>query len=220
MGHGSSATSPRRRLSGESRWRAGAQRGPAWLAARAPVDHPSPNAASVNMARAYAGTVMLEGTMLIEGRAPPARWNYSERRTSTREAESRYGANRARMAAGCGSATSGSIRHSTTRGSCQGSSSAEALPTITPRSGHGGSRRSPSRQSARLPGVRAVADFPYEYEFGNWPSRPINGGRELRDGSTIPKRGPRDLDVCRARRAGVAGNVAEHLLYCWLGYRK
>lgn len=30
--------------------------------------NPSPNAASVNMARAYAGTVMLEGTMLSEGR--------------------------------------------------------------------------------------------------------------------------------------------------------
>ena len=37
-----------------------------------PVDrvwiNPSPNAANVNMARAYAGTVMLEGTMLSEGR--------------------------------------------------------------------------------------------------------------------------------------------------------
>jgi uncharacterized protein YbbC (DUF1343 family) len=30
--------------------------------------NPSPNAASLNMARAYAGTVMLEGTMLSEGR--------------------------------------------------------------------------------------------------------------------------------------------------------
>lgn len=30
--------------------------------------NPSPNAANVNMARAYAGTVMLEGTMLSEGR--------------------------------------------------------------------------------------------------------------------------------------------------------
>jgi uncharacterized protein YbbC (DUF1343 family) len=37
-----------------------------------PTDHiwinPSPNAPNVNMARAYAGTVMLEGTMLSEGR--------------------------------------------------------------------------------------------------------------------------------------------------------
>lgn len=37
-----------------------------------PIDrvwiNPSPNAANVNMARAYAGTVMLEGTMLSEGR--------------------------------------------------------------------------------------------------------------------------------------------------------
>ncbi len=33
-----------------------------------PWINPSPNAANVNMARAYAGTVMLEGTMLSEGR--------------------------------------------------------------------------------------------------------------------------------------------------------
>jgi uncharacterized protein YbbC (DUF1343 family) len=35
--------------------------------------NPSPNAASLNMARAYAGTVMLEGTTLSEGGAPRAR---------------------------------------------------------------------------------------------------------------------------------------------------
>ena len=38
-----------------------------WPAGRAWVN-PSPNAAGVNMARAYAGTVMLEGTTLSEGR--------------------------------------------------------------------------------------------------------------------------------------------------------
>lgn len=38
-----------------------------WPADRAWVN-PSPNAASVNMARAYSGTVLIEGTMLSEGR--------------------------------------------------------------------------------------------------------------------------------------------------------
>jgi uncharacterized protein YbbC (DUF1343 family) len=38
-----------------------------WPAERVWIN-PSPNAASVNMARAYAGTVMLEGTTLSEGR--------------------------------------------------------------------------------------------------------------------------------------------------------
>src|SRR3546814_15063084 len=32
--------------------------------------NPSPNAANVNMARAYAGTVMVEGATLSEGRGP------------------------------------------------------------------------------------------------------------------------------------------------------
>ena len=35
--------------------------------------NPSPNAANLNMARAYAGTVMLEGATLSEGGAPPGR---------------------------------------------------------------------------------------------------------------------------------------------------
>lgn len=48
-------------------WLPGAGAGFGW-----PVDrvwiNPSPNAANINMARAYAGTVMLEGAMLSEGR--------------------------------------------------------------------------------------------------------------------------------------------------------
>jgi uncharacterized protein YbbC (DUF1343 family) len=39
-----------------------------WPLAELPWVNPSPNAASLNMARAYAGTVMVEGTTLSEGR--------------------------------------------------------------------------------------------------------------------------------------------------------
>ncbi len=39
-----------------------------WPSASLPWVNPSPNAASVNMARAYAGTVLIEGTQLSEGR--------------------------------------------------------------------------------------------------------------------------------------------------------
>ncbi|WP_294329379.1 DUF1343 domain-containing protein [uncultured Sphingomonas sp.] len=48
-------------------WQPEAGPGYGWPAER-PWINPSPNAANVNMARAYAGTVMLEGTMLSEGR--------------------------------------------------------------------------------------------------------------------------------------------------------
>ena len=48
-------------------WQPEAGPGFGWPPAR-PWINPSPNAANVNMARAYAGTVMLEGTHLSEGR--------------------------------------------------------------------------------------------------------------------------------------------------------
>ncbi|MCW6529935.1 DUF1343 domain-containing protein [Sphingomonas sp. MMSM20] len=48
-------------------WQPGAAPGYGWPPERVWIN-PSPNAANVNMARAYAGTVMLEGTTLSEGR--------------------------------------------------------------------------------------------------------------------------------------------------------
>lgn len=48
-------------------WAPGAAPGFGWPPERVWIN-PSPNAANVNMARAYAGTVMLEGTTLSEGR--------------------------------------------------------------------------------------------------------------------------------------------------------
>lgn len=48
-------------------WRPDGAPGFGWPTERVWIN-PSPNAANVNMARAYAGTVMLEGTMLSEGR--------------------------------------------------------------------------------------------------------------------------------------------------------
>lgn len=48
-------------------WQPGAAPGFGWPESRIWIN-PSPNAANLNMARAYAGTVMLEGAMLSEGR--------------------------------------------------------------------------------------------------------------------------------------------------------
>ena len=55
------------RVVGMEGWRPGEEPGLGWPPERVWIN-PSPNAANVNMARAYAGTVMLEGTMLSEGR--------------------------------------------------------------------------------------------------------------------------------------------------------
>jgi uncharacterized protein YbbC (DUF1343 family) len=49
-------------------WRPGAEPGFGWPMDERVWINPSPNAPNVNMARAYAGTVMLEGTTLSEGR--------------------------------------------------------------------------------------------------------------------------------------------------------
>ncbi|MGL3821525.1 exo-beta-N-acetylmuramidase NamZ family protein [Sphingopyxis sp. R3-92] len=55
------------RVIGMAGWNPGAAPGYGWPTDRAWVN-PSPNAANVNMARAYAGTVMVEGATLSEGR--------------------------------------------------------------------------------------------------------------------------------------------------------
>ncbi|WP_046348500.1 exo-beta-N-acetylmuramidase NamZ family protein [Sphingomonas changbaiensis] len=49
-------------------WRPGAEPGFGWPLEERVWINPSPNAPNINMARAYAGTVMLEGTTLSEGR--------------------------------------------------------------------------------------------------------------------------------------------------------
>src|SRR3546814_9591730 len=48
-------------------WQPDAGPGFGWPESRSWIN-PSPNAANLNMARAYAGTVMIEGTTLSEGR--------------------------------------------------------------------------------------------------------------------------------------------------------
>lgn len=56
------------RVIGLENWRPDAGPGYGWPAAERAWVNPSPNAANISMARCYAGTVMLEGTTLSEGR--------------------------------------------------------------------------------------------------------------------------------------------------------
>ncbi|WEK44917.1 MAG: DUF1343 domain-containing protein [Candidatus Sphingomonas colombiensis] len=145
--------------------------------------NPSPNAANVNMARAYAGTVMLEGTTLSEGRgttrplelfgAPDV-----DARAVMRGA-ARAGAASGWRAARCG--ISGSSRRSTSMSGQlvrrgvhpRGGRGLRSMPP----SARGGCRRWRSRRSGGCgPDYPLWRDFPYEYDFGKLAIDVINGG--------------------------------------------
>ncbi len=165
--------------------------------------NPSPNAANLAMARAYAGTVMLEGTTLSEGRG------------TTRPLEL-FGAPdidaRAVMAemerlaphwlAGC------KLReiafeptfHKHVGQLCHG----VHIHAEGPFYDH--SAFKPWRLQALAfkairqldPGYDLWRDFPYEYEFGKLAIDVINGGPALREWVDDPAAGPGDLDALTA----------------------
>lgn len=170
--------------------------------------NPSPNAANVNMARAYAGTVMLEGTTLSEGRG------------TTRPLEVLFGAPdldaaavRAEMQrlapdwlAGC------ALRecwfeptfHKHAGTLC----SALMIHAEGPFYAH--DRFRPWRlQALAFKAIRALRpdyplwrDFPYEYELDRLAIDVINGGPDLREWVDDRHAAPQDLD--RLAAAGEA----------------
>lgn len=170
-----------------------------WPADRVWIN-PSPNAANVNMARAYAGTVMLEGTTLSEGRG------------TTRALES-FGApdieakaviaEMRRIApdwtAGC------TLRdfwfqptfHKHVGALCSGVFIHAEGP------GYDDAAFKPWRlQALGFKAIRALypdyelwRDFPYEYEFGKLAIDVINGGPALREWVDDAGAAPGDLDA-------------------------
>lgn len=165
-----------------------------------PWINPSPNAASVNMARAYAGTVMLEGTMLSEGRG------------TTRPLEL-FGAPdidaRAVIAEmvrlGPGWLDGCSVRdiwfqptfHKHAGQLCNG----VFIHAEGPRYDHGGFRpwrvQSLAFKAIRslYPGYELWRDFAYEYVFDRLAIDVINGGPGLRQWVDDDGAGPGDLDA-------------------------
>jgi uncharacterized protein YbbC (DUF1343 family) len=170
-----------------------------WPATRIWVN-PSPNAASLNMARAYAGTVMLEGTTLSEGRG------------TTRPLEL-FGAPdldaRAVIAAMRGLAPDWlagcTLRdcwfeptfHKHVGQLCAG----VMIHAEGPHYDHGAFR--PWRlQALAFKAIRALApdyplwrDFPYEYEHDRLAIDVINGGPALREWVDDAAATPADLDA-------------------------
>ena len=182
--------------------------------------NPSPNAANVNMARAYAGTVMIEGATLSEGRG------------TTRPLEVLFGApdidakavlaEMHRLApdwmAGC------AIREcwfSPTFHKHAGTL-CNALMIHAEGNFYAHAAFRPWRlQALAFKAIRRLypdypiwRDFPYEYEFERLAIDVINGGPALREWVDDPAADPDDLDaLASADEAAWIANVREHLLY-------
>ena len=182
--------------------------------------NPSPNAANLNMARAYAGTVMLEGTTLSEGRG------------TTRPLEVLFGApdidapavlsEMERLApdwlAGC------AIRECwfTPTFHKHAGMLCNALMIHAEGRFYGHEAFRPWRLQAlafkairRLyPGYEIWRDFAYEYEFDRRAIDVINGGPSLREWVDDSEAAPGDLDArASSDEALWREEVAELLLY-------
>ena len=182
--------------------------------------NPSPNAANINMARAYAGTVMIEGANISEGRG------------TTRPLEVLLGApdldaanihaEMKRMAphwlAGC------ALREcyfEPTFHKHQGQlCSALMIHAEGPFYDHASFR--PWRlQALAFKAIRNLhpdydlwRDFPYEYELDRLAIDVINGGPILRQWVDDAALGPDDLDrIANADEAAWTETIARHLLY-------
>ena len=182
--------------------------------------NPSPNAANINMARAYAGTVMLEGTTLSEGRG------------TTRPLEVLFGApdvdaravliEMARLApewlAGC------ALRECwfTPTFHKHAGQLCSALMIHAEQGFYAHHAFRPWRlQALAFKAIRNLhpeyelwRDFPYEYEFDRLAIDVINGGPSLREWVGDPSATAHDLDnLASADEASWIAMVRENLIY-------
>ena len=199
-------------------WQPDSAPGYGWPPERAWIN-PSPNAANVNMARAYAGTVMLEGTTLSEGRgttralelfgAPDidARAVIAEMRRSAPE-----------WLAGC---TLRDIWFQPTFHKHVGELCSGVFIHADAASYDHQAFRPWRLQAAAFRAIRVLypdyplwRDFPYEYVFDTLAIDVINGGADLRRWVDDVGAAPGELDaIARPDEAAWAETRAAHLLY-------
>jgi uncharacterized protein YbbC (DUF1343 family) len=170
-----------------------------WPAERIWVN-PSPNAANLNMARAYAGTVMLEGTTLSEGRGTTRPLElFGAPDIDARAVIAEMRSLSPAWLAGC------TLRecwfeptfHKHVKALCNG----VHIHAEGPGYDHAGFR--PWRlQALAFKAIRALhpdyplwRDFPYEYAFGKLPIDVINGSPLLREWVDDGTATPGDLDA-------------------------
>ena len=183
-------------------WRPDEAPGFGWPPERVWVN-PSPNAANVNMARAYAGTVMLEGTTLSEGRGTTRPLElFGAPDLDAREVLARMRRLAPEWLAGC------TLRpiwfqptfHKHVEQLCAG------LFIHAEGAGYEHTAFRPWRlQALAFKAIRALRhdyplwrDFPYEYEFGKLAIDVINGGPALREWVDDAAATPGDLDALAA----------------------
>ena len=188
-----------------------------------PVDriwiNPSPNAPNVNMARAYAGTVMLEGTNLSEGRGTTRPLElFGAPDIDARAVIAEMQRKAPQWLKGC------ALReiwfeptfHKHQSQLCNG----VQIHAEGPIYDHGAFR--PWRLQALAlkaigklyPGYELWRDFPYEYEEGRLAFDVINGGTSLRDWIENPSAIANDLEAIAAPDERVWGQMlGDFLLY-------
>jgi uncharacterized protein YbbC (DUF1343 family) len=200
-------------------WQPDAAPGLGWPTDRVWIN-PSPNAASLNMARAYAGTVMLEGTTLSEGRGTtrPLEVLFGAPDVSAAKVLDEMRAFAPEWLAGC------QLRecwfeptfHKHQKVLCN----ALMIHAEGPFYDHSAFR--PWRlQALAFKAIRRLypdyplwRDFPYEYEFEKLAIDVINGGPALREWVDDAAAQPGDLDALASRdEAAWREDVADLLLY-------
>ena len=181
--------------------------------------NPSPNAANLNMARAYAGTVMLEGTTLSEGRGttrPLELFGAPDIDANALLAEMRRLA--PEWLAGCTLRTIAfePTFHKHVHQLCHGIH----IHAEGPRYDHAAFK--PWRlQALAFKAIRALypayplwRDFAYEYEFGKLAIDVINGGPALREWVDDASAVPGDIDALTVPdEAAWAEERKQYILY-------
>ncbi len=182
--------------------------------------NPSPNAANVNMARAYAGTVMLEGANLSEGRGTTrpleVLFGASDLDAKAVHAEMRRIASQWLTGAALRECWFTPTFHKYAGELCSG------LMIHAEGSFYNHHAFRPWRMQALAfkairnlhPGYALWRDFPYEYEFERMAIDVINGGPGLRDWVDDAGAQPGDLEALAGRdEAAWAEAVRSLLLY-------
>jgi len=175
-------------------WQPDAGPGFGWPTERTWVN-PSPNAANLNMARAYAGTVMLEGTTLSEGRGTtrPLELFGAPGIETTRLLADMHRLAPGWRAAACAPAGSSPPSTNTWASSAPACTSTPKTPrsTTTTRSGPGACRPWPSRPCAcSSPTTRCGAILATSTNTTAWPSISSTAARCCANGWTTRRPSP------------------------------
>jgi uncharacterized protein YbbC (DUF1343 family) len=207
------------RVIGLEGWAPDAAPGYGWPLGERAWINPSPNAPNLFMARAYPGTVMLEGATLSEGRGTTRPLElFGAPDLDARQVIAEMQRLAPHWLAGCG------LRdcwfeptfHKHVGKLCNGVQIVTEGPVYDP-----GAFRPWRIQALAFKAVRALApgydlwrDFPYEYEVGRLPIDVINGSPLLREWVDDPAATPADLDaLALPDEAGWAEERAPYLLY-------